>query len=139
MWTCKHDYIASEDAYVSRLFFFPKGDKSVGVESFFKSHADPWVACVLAHTFPVIKNGEKFEINLNKPRFIAEYIKFMLAQKVNFVEQKRYRFDNAWDILIEMGFDPESLKTEYKFWSALENGEVSKEPIIKMLSVPAQA
>ena len=138
MWTCKHDYIPGGDAYISRLFFCPKNVKEsgAGVECFFKSHSIAWQGCALNFGFFGVKNGKELEINLNKPGFVAEFIRTVLANNVDFTRQKRYRFDNAWNFLIEMGFSPDSLKVEFRFWPVLANGEVSSEPIIRMLPVP---
>lgn len=108
------EYNRTDDSYNSRLFFSPEGNKDMGVECFFKSHAHFFMGCHLNVGFLAIKDGKESEINFNQPGFVSEFIKFMLTNKVDFTKQKRYVFDNAWDFLKEMGYD--SFRTPYVFY-----------------------
>ena len=99
----RSDYI--NDIFISRLFFSPEGKKSIRVECFIKTRVDYMGGCFLSMGFYAMKNGEEYQINFNKPGLVSEFIRFILANKVDFTKQERYRFDNAEDFLKEMGFD----------------------------------
>ena len=104
MWSHTHRYEHTDDTFISRFFFSPKDKKSMSVECFFKTRASYNMGCYLNAGFLVIKDGEEYEINFNKPKFVSEFIRFILANKVDLAKQERYRFDNAFGFLKEMGF-----------------------------------
>jgi len=103
VWSYSHRYDYG-DAYDSRVFFSLQGLKHIGVECFFKTYGHVYAGCYLTSGITVIKDDKKYYLNFNTPRFIADFIRFVLANKVDFTKQKQYRFNNANDFLTEMGF-----------------------------------
>ena len=45
---------------------------------------------------PVRKNQEELELNLNKPKFIAEILSYLLENEVDLTKQKKYLFANGF-------------------------------------------
>ena len=115
VWNYTEKYERLKDAFISRLFFSPQDRKSVVVECFFKT-SPHFLGCHLNWGFWAVKDGIECEINFNQPGFISVFIGFVLANKVDFARQERYRFDNAADFLEEMGYH--SFKSMAEFYPA---------------------
>ena len=73
------------------------------------------MGCHLNVGFLANKNGIETEININQPAFVSDLINYIIKNKVDFVKEKTYIFENAWTILDEMGYDLKSFKTPYVF------------------------
>lgn len=115
IWNYTDKYNRIDDTYISRLFFSPQDRKNISVECFFKTTACFFTGCHLNVGFSAIKNGEEYEINFNHPGFISEMMQFILNNKVDFLTQERYFFDDAFAFLKEMGY--ESIIAPYKVFS----------------------
>lgn len=113
LWNSTHKYNCTDDSYTSRLFFSPEKNKQLYVECYFKSHAHFYMGCHLNVGFLAEKDGKEVEISFNHPGFVAELIKFILSNKADFSKKDKYRFENVWDFLSEMGYG--SFKTPYGF------------------------
>ena len=103
IWNYTEKYYLG-DFYISRIFFSPQDEKSISVECFFKTRSSYHMGCHLNHGFTAVKGEKEHTINFNSPKFISEFIGFMVANKIDFARQKRYRFDYAHVLLEEMGF-----------------------------------
>jgi hypothetical protein len=105
VWNYTNKYDVASDTYISRLFFSYQDKKNLRVECFFRDSGHPYLGSRLNVGFLATKNGEEYKINFNRPGFIAEFIRFVLAHKVDFGKRERYRFDNACSFLSEMGYE----------------------------------
>ena len=113
VWSYTDIYERAEDVFVSRLFFSPQNRKQIMIECYFKS-IPHFMGCHLNLGFLAIKDGKEYEINCNQPGFISEFLAFILNNKVDFSRQERYRFDNAFEFLNEMGYH--SFKSPSEFY-----------------------
>lgn len=104
LWNFTPKHALVNEMWISRLYFSPYDDKSKSVTCMFQSPVTYPTGCAFNEGFLAIRNGQKYEINLNQPKFVAEVIKFMLDKKVDFEQDKQYHFREANRLLKEMGY-----------------------------------
>jgi len=73
-----------DEMWISRLYFSPEDDKSKSVMCMFQSPVIYPSGCAFNEGLLVTQNSQKYVLNLNQPRFIAEIIEFLLANIVDF-------------------------------------------------------
>lgn len=100
-WTYHYDdYDYIENTY---LLILPLFDKKAEIYIIFEKLFPPihYTAHCMTSAF---KNGESIIFNLNQPKFTAEFIDYIMKNKVDFTQQKRYSFC-AENLLKELGYE----------------------------------
>lgn len=54
--------------------------------------------------FKAMKNGEEVIINLNEPKYVAEFIRYLLKNGVDFQKKAINIFNNGEELFEEMGY-----------------------------------
>lgn len=95
-----YDYI-----YLSYLLFLPVGIPRAEIRVVIRGIQDKFL---LNEGLAAVKDGKSMQINLNRPRYAAELLRYCLRQQVNFSVKQHWDFDGGaalWVMGYQTSFD----------------------------------